>query len=108
MPNLFQNLPRELPDEIVEILAQSGTVRIERIISHGQASPPDFWYDQDQAEFVIVLAGQARLQLDAETLELRPGDYLHLRAHQPHRVAWTTPAEPTIWLAIFYDEPAAG
>jgi cupin 2 domain-containing protein len=37
--NLFDDLPRGLPEEFVTILASAGDVRIERIVSHGHASP---------------------------------------------------------------------
>lgn len=101
------NLLRDLPDartaEIVERLAGNGTVHIERIVSHGQASPEDFWYDQDEAEFVLVLAGAARLEFAAgEVLSLGPGDFADIAPHRRHRVAWADPDRPTVWLAVFY------
>jgi cupin 2 domain-containing protein len=34
------------------------------------------------------------------TLSLEPGDYLHIAAGRRHRVAWTDPGGPTVWLAI--------
>ena len=101
------NLLRDLPDpsrgEIAERLAGGDAVRIERIVSHGQASPPGFWYDQDEAEFVVLLAGAARLRFaDGEVVELRPGDWADIPAHRRHRVEWTDPDRPTVWLAVFY------
>lgn len=101
------NLLRELPDgpagEIVERLAGSRTVRIERIVSHGQASPEDFWYDQDEAEFVLVLAGAARLEFaNGEVLALGPGDFVDIAPHRRHRVEWTDPDRRTVWLVVFY------
>ena len=86
----------------METLIQSDGVRVERIVSHGHASPEGFWYDQDEHEWVMVLQGSARLQLEDRTLELGPGDYINLPAHIKHRVQWTTNDQPTIWLAIFY------
>ena len=65
-------------------------------------SPEGFWYDQDEHEWVMVLQGSARLQLEDRTLELGPGDYINLPAHTKHRVQWTTTDQPTIWLAISY------
>ena len=62
--NLFDDLPQHLPQEVVQILVRAADVRIERIVSHGQASPADFWYDQAQHEWVIVLKGAARLQFE--------------------------------------------
>lgn len=100
--NLFTDLPANLPDEIFNIVLDADNLRIERIVSHGHASPEGFWYDQDQHEWVIVLMGAARLSIDGESKELKPGDYINIPAHQKHRVEWTTPDEPTVWLAVFY------
>ena len=104
MPNLFADLRSNLPEELFTTLLEASDVRIERIVSHGQSSPEGFWYDQDQAEWVLVLKGAARLQFEDGTLEMGPGDFVHIPAHQKHRVAWTTPNEPTIWLAVHYGE----
>lgn len=46
-------------------------MRIERIISHGHASPEGFWYDQGQSEWVVVLKGAARLQFEDGTVEMK-------------------------------------
>lgn len=101
--NLFANIPQHLPKELVQALLESKNLRIERIISHGHASPADFWYDQPQAEWVIVLKGAARLQFEERMIEMKPGDFIHIPAHQKHRVDWTTLDEPTIWLAVFFE-----
>lgn len=101
--NLFTDHNSHLPDELVTILLDATNVRIERIVSHGQASPNDFWYDQDRNEWVVVLKGAARLKIEDAVLELKSGDFVNIPAHRKHRVEWTTPDEPTIWLAIHYD-----
>jgi cupin 2 domain-containing protein len=102
--NLFADLPPHLPQELVQTLLTATSVRIERIVSHGHASPEGFWYDQDQDEWVVVLKGAARLQFECQIVEMGPGDYINIPAHQRHRVEWTTPVEPTIWLAVHYGE----
>ena len=109
MPNLFSELHTSLPDELVEVLVQGTHVRIERIVSTGQTSPPDFWYDQNQAEWVAVLQGEAKLLFEgnAHPLHMKPGDHTFIHAHQKHRVEWTSPDEPTVWLAVFFDEDAS-
>ncbi len=101
--NLFHEIPPQLPKELITALLSSGDVRIERIVSHGHSSPEGFWYDQHDAEWVVVLRGAARLQFEDETspTELRSGDFLLIPSHRKHRVEWTTPDEPTIWLAVF-------
>jgi cupin 2 domain-containing protein len=103
MGNLFTDLPSTFPEELVEVLAKNQHVRIERIVSTGHASPEGFWYDQDEAEWVVVLKGKAKLLFeDGETVEMTPGDHVLIPAHRKHRVEWTTPDEPTVWLAVFY------
>lgn len=100
--NLFANIPADVPKELVETLLESNSVRVERIVSHGHASAEVFWYDQDQHEWVVVLSGSAKLRFEDETVEMNPGDYINIPAHKRHRVEWTTPDEPTIWLAVHY------
>lgn len=102
--SLFAEIPVELPEELNQILLKTPQLRIERILSAGQASPEDFWYDQTQAEWVMLLQGQARLSFaDAESVELYPGDYLLIPPHCKHRVDWTTPHQVSIWLAVHID-----
>src|SRR5258708_27007507 len=101
-PNLFGDLRQQLPEELGTTLLDGANARIERSVSHGHASPEGFWYDQDQHEWVLVLKGAARLQFGDETVEMKPGDFVNIPAHKKHRVNWTTPDEPTIWLAVFY------
>lgn len=105
--NVFEGLPRRLELERIEALASGDGVRIERIVSTGQASPPGFWYDQDWAEWVMVLSGSAGLLFAGEAAPrvLGPGDCVGIPAHARHRVEWTDPAQPTVWLAVHCREP---
>ncbi|GHT43918.1 hypothetical protein FACS189454_00020 [Planctomycetales bacterium] len=100
--NLLTNLPASLPDELIEKIVVADSVRIERIISTGHSSPPDFWYDQDENEWVIILQGSAVLEFENETRNLVSGNYVLIPAHQKHRVQSTSSSEPTICLSIFY------
>ena len=103
--NLFR-LPSSLPgpedDESVDILSRVNDVRVERIVSTGQASPPGFWYDQDEDEWVARLSGDARLRYeDGSVLSLNAGDFLVIPAHVRHRIDGTSRESPCIWLAFF-------
>ncbi len=89
--NLLADVPANLPEELFVKLLDAGNVRIEKIVSHGHASPEGFWYDQEQHEWVVVLRGAARLSIEDEIKELKPGDFILISAHQKHRVEWTTP-----------------
>ena len=100
--NLFAEIPTHLPDEVFTPLLATPDVRIERIVSQGHISPDGFWYEQDQHEWVILLQGRARLQFEEQTIEMNPGDFVNIPAGRKHRVAWTTPDEPTVWLAVHY------
>ena len=108
--NLLAGLP-DLPmaPEAVErletLLARPG-LRIERIVSTGQASPPGFWYDQDDAEWVLLVSGEAALRFEdeTETRRLRAGDWLHIAPHRRHRVESTAADTPTVWLAVHFAE----
>ena len=103
--NLFAGLSRSTleKEQFLELLAHPG-LRIERIVSTGQASPPDFWYDQPEGEWVLLVQGEARLRFadEAEARRLVPGDFVDIAAHRRHRVEWTQAEPPTIWLAIHY------
>ena len=102
-PNLYADLPQDSSaEQIVELLSRPG-LRIERIVSAGQASPPGFWYDQPQAEWVLLLQGEAKLAFEDEPTArlLKAGDFVDIPAHRRHRVEWT--AAFTLWLAVYYD-----
>ncbi len=103
--NLFRDLPGTLPEELFTTLASGGRTRIVRIVSTGHTTPEDEWYDQDDDEWVVVLKGRARLSFagDSQDLEMGPGDHVLLPAHCRHRVEWTSPDEPTVWLAVHFD-----
>ncbi len=102
--NLFTGIPGTLAAEQITALLTTPNVRIERIVSHGHTSPPDFWYDQPQAEWVIVLAGSAAIAFEGEASPrtLKSGDHVHIPAHTRHRVVSADAGEPTVWLAVHY------
>jgi cupin 2 domain-containing protein len=100
--NLLANLPSARAAEMSEILLSGRGIRFERIVSLGQTSPEGFWYEQNEAEWVMVLTGRARLTIagEPEDLLLGPGDTAFLPPKCRHRVAWTDPDQPTVWLAL--------
>ncbi len=103
--NLFADIPERIDHELTSEVLRSRFVRIERIVSRGQASPPEFWYDQAEHEYVVVLAGKASLKIEGQSeLIFGPGDSLYLSPHTRHRVEWTDPQQDTIWLAVFWED----
>lgn len=103
--NLLEAQSSAREAEVTELLLRGQGIRVERIVSFGQASPEGFWYDQDEAEWVMVVAGRARLTIAGESSDrhLEAGDAIYLPAGCRHRVAWTDPAQQTVWLALFVD-----
>jgi cupin 2 domain-containing protein len=100
--NLFDGIPSTLQEEFLQTVAESGAVRIERIVSDGHATPQGEWYDQGWDEWVLLVSGEAILRFDdnAEPLVLKPGDHVMIPAGYRHRVEWTDTAQKTVWLAV--------
>ncbi len=90
--------------EFFQNIFYNQTIKIERIISEGHTSPPDFWYDQDEYEWVALLKGMAQIRFKGapEPITLSEGDYLLIKPHELHRIEWTDPNQKTIWLAIHF------
>ena len=105
--NMFSQLPAEPPEqELFQTLLQRPGIHIERIVSFGHASPADFWYQQPQAEWVLLLSGSAQLRFadDAQVRSLQPGDFVQIAAQRRHRVDATASDQASVWLAIHYHE----
>jgi cupin 2 domain-containing protein len=102
--NLFAGVPVRLEQEQFDVLARAaraGGVRIERIVSRGQVSAG--WYDQEQDEWVALLSGAARLEFEqGGEITMGRGDWLLIRAHEKHRVVYTSSEEPCVWIAVHY------
>jgi cupin 2 domain-containing protein len=101
--NLFADLPAAPPPgERFDALLSRAGVKVERVVSWGHATAPGEWFDQETDEWVVLLAGAARLRVEGRTelLDLRPGDWVLLPARVRHRVEWTDPTRPSVWLAV--------
>jgi len=102
--NLFKNLPdiHEDDAEFFQTIVENSCLKIEHIISKGQATPPGQWYDQDWDEWVILLQGSAGVLFEGDTSSttLEAGDYFYIPARKRHRVEWTGRNDTTVWLAI--------
>lgn len=101
--NLFADVTdNPLQEEQFDMLFSQPNIKIERIISTGQRTADDEWYDQKEDEWVVLLSGAASLHIEGETQDrsLQPGDWLLLPAHCRHRVTWTQEQPATVWLAV--------
>jgi mannose-6-phosphate isomerase-like protein (cupin superfamily) len=79
-----------------DMLWEGASARVEHIVSGRLEAPVD--YDQDDDEWVLVLAGSAEIEIHDEVLDLAAGDWLLLPARTPHRLLSVEPG--TRWLAL--------
>lgn len=102
--NIFGDLPPALPGEVFDTIVESNTVRLERIVSNGQATPEGEWFDQERDEWILILTGSAGLLFEGaqEPQRFVAGDYTLIPAGCRHRVAWTDPGMSTVWLAVHF------
>ncbi|HUK42374.1 MAG TPA: cupin domain-containing protein [Candidatus Acidoferrales bacterium] len=97
--NIFAGISKAAGREELLTLFENSAVQIERIVSHSYSSPEDFWYDQPEPEWVMVMRGAATLEFeDGQLLEMKAGDHVTIPSHAKHRVQQTDPE--TIWLAV--------
>ncbi len=102
LSNIFENIPFDSDKELFEILFENKNIKIERIISYGYTSAPNFWYNQSENEFVILLKGEAKLEFKDRVISLNSGDYIMIPKYLQHRVAFTS--KEALWLCIYIKE----
>jgi cupin 2 domain-containing protein len=92
--------------EQVSRLLDSPAFRLEQIVSNGEASAKDFWYDQPEAEWVLLVRGKAILRFQGDrSLGLDAGDSVVIPAHSRHRV--DSCSQDALWLTLHFraDQP---
>jgi cupin 2 domain-containing protein len=104
--NLFATSPEPSEGEVFDTLLNGRSFRLERIVSHGDATPAGEWYDQDADEWVALLSGSATLTFESprEVIELVAGDWVLIPAHRRHRVERTEAGVASVWLALHFVE----
>lgn len=100
--NFFDKVTIDKENEIFLEIFKNDNIKIEKIVSNGQSSPENFWYEQKESEFVMILEGNAILEFEDKDVELKKGESVNIPAFVKHRVKYTSKKEPTIWLAVFY------
>ena len=100
--NIFEQIIVDKEEENFFEIFKNETIKIEKIVSNGQISPENFWYEQEKSEFILLLEGFAILEFENREVELKKGDCINIKAKQKHRVKFTSLDEPTIWFAVFY------
>lgn len=100
--NIFEKIIVDKTEEIFSEIFKNETIKVEKIVSNGQKSVENFWYEQEKSEFILLLEGFAILEFEDFEIELKKGDCINIKAKQKHRVKFTSLNEPTIWFAVFY------
>ena len=100
--NIFEQIIVDKSEEKFFEIFKNETIKIEKIVSNGQKSPENFWYEQEKSEFVLLLEGFAILEFENREEELKKGDCLNIQAYEKHRVKFTSLDEPTVWFTVFY------
>jgi cupin 2 domain-containing protein len=100
--SLFSHGTSDFDDELIDTMLTGRDFRLLRIVSNGQSTPEGQWLDQDDDEWVVLVKGAAMVRVEGEdkARALTPGEWLYLPAHCRHRVEWTAPDQPTVWLAL--------
>jgi len=87
--------------ETFQTLLDHPGIRLERILSNGQASEEGFWYDQKNPEWVMLVRGDAVLRFDpGGDAPLKTGDFLLIPANTRHRVE--SVSADAVWLALHF------
>ena len=94
--NLFDGIDPPRDGERFEVLLSHRNLVIERILSSAAIEPVE--YVQPQDEWVLLVRGEATLEIAGELRELREGDYVFLPARTPHTVRRVS--EGALWLAV--------
>lgn len=96
MGNLYEDaLPPATGERFDTLLMHNGLV-IERIVSTSKIESKQ--YVQEQDEWVVLLTGEAQLDVAGRQVSLRAGDYLFLPARTPHTVLRVS--DRALWLAV--------
>ena len=99
MKNIYDFPAEKLQSELIDVLAEGKNIRVERIVSDGHASPDNFWYEQEEDEWVCVAKGSARLQFEDGETDMAEGDTHFIPRGVRHRVSFTS--KKCVWLAVF-------
>ncbi|MCM8535246.1 MAG: cupin domain-containing protein [Lentisphaeraceae bacterium] len=101
--NIFDVSSLPLKEEFLETILNEKNFRLERIVSKGHVTPDDYWYDQEDNEWVVLLDGEATIEYkDGSRKVLKKGDSLLIPKHEEHKVVETSSSQETIWLALFW------
>jgi cupin 2 domain-containing protein len=95
--NLYNQISPDENTEVFTTLFQNDSIKIESIRSW--LKTPGEIYNQEQDEWVILLEGEAELEIDNQIIILKKGDNFLVPKHTIHRVLSTT--KNALWIGVF-------
>jgi len=94
--NVYANATPPHEGERFEALLTHKGLLVERIVSSSKIASQE--YVQEQDEWVVLLQGEAVLDVGGESVQLKSGDYLFLPSKTPHTVL--SVSDGALWLAV--------
>lgn len=94
--NIFEQELYDKENEVLDTLFENKKIKIERILSSGQISER---YDQEEDEWVILLKGESKIEMEGRIIHLSKGDHLYIPAHSKHKVIYSS--RECMWLCVF-------
>ena len=94
--NLFEDRTPPAAGERIDVLLEHRNLVVERIVSSADITPKR--YVQAQDEWVVLLSGEAKLEVEGKVVDLKAGDYVFLPSGIPHTVQ--AASEGAMWLAV--------
>jgi len=98
MPNIFEYELPNLDSENFTTLLENPNVEIKRIVSNTLQTPQEF-LDKRKDEWVVVLKGCAKLEMNGVVHKLKAGDTLFIPANTKHKLLKTK--KVVVWLAVY-------
>jgi cupin 2 domain-containing protein len=97
MTNIFDVTVPEIDHENFRTLLEHKNVEIKTIVSNTLKTPQTFKQDKD--EWVVVLKGCAKLEINGIVHKLKAGDSLFIPAQTQHILQKTK--KVVVWLAVY-------
>jgi cupin 2 domain-containing protein len=101
MDNLFTDSDPPSSGERLDVLLSRKNLVIERIISSARMGPTQ--YVQPQDEWVLLLRGDAELDVAGKAVMLKAGDHVFLSSGTAHTLK--SASEGALWLAVHLHAP---
>jgi cupin 2 domain-containing protein len=94
--NVFEDCSPPSAGERFDVLLKHKNLVVERIVSSANLTPNK--HVQSQDEWVLLVRGEAEIEVAGEAVVLRSGDYLFLPSGTVHTVK--SASEGAMWLAV--------